>query len=534
MKHVRKGLNKNNAKKKISELPKSTSNIKKKIISTNIKLIETPMNVRNTQPLINIITRTSGRPNSFKRCNESIKNQTYKNIRHIVSIDNLEDKKYVESTGSEWFFIDKEKIVAQPDIPDPKTGKKFIYNLYFNELFSKVTDGWIIILDDDDYLAHENVIQKIVSLISSDNDMVLWQMKYPHGNVLPTAQEIGLQPRLGRIGSPCIMVHSKIAKSIVWDGWKCGDYRYISKVWSKTTNKRWIAQPLILLGGAGFGLKKDINTESGDSNNIVKKTPNENIVDRFKDKFTEALPLEVNKEITPDNKGSSDNKLDYIVCISSYSRPNALKQLVNQLMSYKDTVNFKIIIVDDHSPQVKEYHSITSVSNDIIHIRNEVNYGKKGYWKTINKAFDATKQFKFKWLIQLDDDFKLCKNFFENITSEISKHRGDFIVKLHTDDTSRKVRWKLNHWVDGGALYPRTFIEKIGYNIDKIGLGRWKANPMLSSGVWMQVSQKIKRHNYRVIIPNVSYVYHLGYSDSRMNAMLRKDISIKTKNFNDK
>jgi glycosyltransferase involved in cell wall biosynthesis len=261
MKHIRKLANrKNNKSVQSAIIPDSTP--KKKVIDRKVLIVKKPVEKKKNQPLINIITRTSGRPNGFKRCHESILNQSYSNIRHIVSIDRLEDVEYVKQYDVDYFFLDKEKIAAQPDIPDPKTGKRFIYNLYFNELFDKVEEGWIMILDDDDYLANNNAILKMVDTIKSNTDMLIFQMKYPTGSVLPTLQEMGKKPRLARIGSPCIMVHSGIAKTIRWDGWKCGDYRYISRVWDKTGGKRWIKQPLVLLGsGGGFGMRKDISKQ---------------------------------------------------------------------------------------------------------------------------------------------------------------------------------------------------------------------------------------------------------------------------------
>ena len=46
---------------------------------------------------LNILTRTSNRPNGFKRCYNSIKNQTYKKINHIVSCDNEKDLNYLNN-----------------------------------------------------------------------------------------------------------------------------------------------------------------------------------------------------------------------------------------------------------------------------------------------------------------------------------------------------------------------------------------------------------------------------------------------------
>lgn len=45
--------------------------------------------------LINILIRTSNRPNGFARIIDNIRSQTYKNYRIIVSVDNDETEEYV-------------------------------------------------------------------------------------------------------------------------------------------------------------------------------------------------------------------------------------------------------------------------------------------------------------------------------------------------------------------------------------------------------------------------------------------------------
>lgn len=278
MKHIQKIVNRVKSRNTKVMPPENKVKLKTKVIRKSNKQPE--------YPLINIITRTSGRPNGFQRCQQSISNQTYTNIRHIVSYDNLEDKEYVDKYNVDAFFIDKAKVQAMQDIPDPKTGGRFIYNLYFNILFNKVKNGWIMILDDDDYLSNPNAVQTMVNNIQGNTDMLVWQMKYPTGSKLPTIQEMGSRPRLGRIGSPCIMVHSGIAKTIRWDGWKCGDFRFISKVWSKTGQKRWIKDSLVLLGsGGGFGLRKDIpvkNIPNPVKQNDEENVENNSIIEQFK------------------------------------------------------------------------------------------------------------------------------------------------------------------------------------------------------------------------------------------------------------
>ena len=262
MKHIQKLVTRNGNKGTIIKAHQSAVKpveLKAKIV---VNKVEIP------KPLINILTRTSGRPLAFKRCHESVKNQTYQNVRHIVSIDNLEDEEYVKQYGVEYFFMDKDVISKEPDISDPKTGPRFIYNLYLNKLIEKVNDGWIIILDDDDYLADNTVLQKVANLVKSNTDMLLWQMKYPNGGLLPSLQELGKPPRLARISSQCFTVHSGVAKTIKWDGWKCGDFRFIQKVWAKTVDKRVHKEALVNLGGVGLGQRNDIGVNTDMLNKV--------------------------------------------------------------------------------------------------------------------------------------------------------------------------------------------------------------------------------------------------------------------------
>ena len=45
--------------------------------------------------MFNIITRTHNRPNFFKKCVESIKSQSYKDIHHIITYQSDLDLEYI-------------------------------------------------------------------------------------------------------------------------------------------------------------------------------------------------------------------------------------------------------------------------------------------------------------------------------------------------------------------------------------------------------------------------------------------------------
>jgi hypothetical protein len=552
MKHIKKLAERQNnrsisVERIAPKMPTKTVVAKRTVVIQNqTNLVQSPILITEKEPLINIITRTSNRPNSFKRCRDSIKGQIYQNIRHIVSIDSLADKSYVELDGfSDYIFIDKEKVEKMPDIPNPNTGKRFIYNLYFNTLIEKINEGWVLILDDDDYLIDNNAIQSMVNEIKSNTDLLIFQMKYPTGNLLPPLTEMNAKPRLGRIGSPCILVHSGIAKTIKWDGWKCGDYRFISKVWDKTKDKRYIKRPLIMLGGAGLGLRNDMSIGSGsvnvapvvarDSNGVGE---NQKILTAFQKKFEpiKAVDNKPYQYIQSKEFGIvySNNDVgtsyDFIVGIPSYSRVKDVSSLVSILNLQKKQYSVKIIVIDDFSPQVSEYLKLSEICPDLTLIRNVKNNGKHKYWQTINNLLAIVKQYQFKWFIQLDDDFELTSDFFKKIQQIIDSNKGNFVIKAQTDASSNLVRWGLKHWVDGGAIYPVNFLNTIKFKLDEISMTRWANNQDLSSGVWRQMSHLINNLGYHVYIPKKSLVNHLG-DVSIMNPTIRKKHKIITKNF---
>ena len=101
-------------------------------------------------PLINILTRTGSRKKCYEKLKKSLRQQTYKNYRHIKSCDNAECD-----------FLDNEK-----DVYRVKRLKKYRYNhcpynLYLNTLINKVRKGWIIVVDDDAKFVDSNFLMNL-------------------------------------------------------------------------------------------------------------------------------------------------------------------------------------------------------------------------------------------------------------------------------------------------------------------------------------------------------------------------------------
>ena len=178
--------------------------------------------------LVNVITRTHNRPKYFKVCRDSILNQSYTNINHIVGSDTQCD-----------YYPDAIKLVLQEGTsirPDNLASYPAPWNLHINELHKYVKEGWIMYLDDDDKFANSNALQIIVNNIENENKMIMWRVDI-NSTIVPDNQHFGrIEP--GNISGIGFMFHSKHLP-VDWVAWNFGDYRVMSKLAEKLQQK-WI------------------------------------------------------------------------------------------------------------------------------------------------------------------------------------------------------------------------------------------------------------------------------------------------------
>lgn len=179
-------------------------------------------------PLINILIRTNGkREESFKQCLQSVIDQTYKNVRVIVSYDCEVKPDYVQSMVQislteeclTAMLIDIIKVKKQPSL--------YGYNIYCNDLKSKVTAGYMLYLDDDDILQDNRALERIVPHLSEDKITICQMIRGLR--VKPRYGEI----ESGKIGMPCFLLHAKHKDIAMFDDSGNADYRFIATVCSK-------------------------------------------------------------------------------------------------------------------------------------------------------------------------------------------------------------------------------------------------------------------------------------------------------------
>ena len=152
------------------------------------------------------------------------------------------------------------RVVDAAGLPRPPKGgtPHSPHNFYCNVLLDTVSlgDGWIMFLDDDDMFNNDNALSEIVSHVVDEDTMIYWQMKFADGRLAPDTWNG--TPRLGYIGSPCFLFHSKWKDHSWWDDWKCSDFRFVERLHKKIPNHVYIEKPFIQIGGIGMGKRKDV------------------------------------------------------------------------------------------------------------------------------------------------------------------------------------------------------------------------------------------------------------------------------------
>lgn len=217
----------------------------------------------NKQPLINILIRTSGRPKYFKNCVQSIYDQTYKNWNIIVGADDKNSREYIQPEKCKLVTYDYSKFVYPKKPPGDEYGVNFKYNLYINELNKYVKNGYCLVLDDDNILSKKDSLERMVSNIKSDHDLLFWRVNF-NTRLVPSDSNFGLYPVLLDIDTAGFMYPKNYF--VQWEPFKRGDYRVAINLFNSTPNKIWINEVLTGIqrsdGRGGMGKREDIGQKN--------------------------------------------------------------------------------------------------------------------------------------------------------------------------------------------------------------------------------------------------------------------------------
>ena len=223
------------------------------------------------KPIINILIRTSGRPNYFKNCIQSIYDQTYRNWNIIVGVDDLNSKKYVQPEKCTLVEYDYTQYNFLVKPVGDEYGKEFIFNLYINDLYNYVKPGYILILDDDDVLYGPNSLKKMTSGIYDNQTLVFWRVKFTN-RLVPSDNNFGGPPVLRDIDSCGFLFPSSY--KIKWEPYKRGDYRVSRDLYKLVPNKLYINEILTKIqrsDGGGNGRRDDLVVDMASKTITLKK-----------------------------------------------------------------------------------------------------------------------------------------------------------------------------------------------------------------------------------------------------------------------
>lgn len=261
-----------NKVEKVVEIPEETnkSDNKEEVVEeTNKSVTEVPIEDKKDVtvedkkilPEINILTRTSGRPEYFKRVYDNVKKLKYDGkINHIVSTEKSKNNNYLYNY-SDITIVEVDDKTLYKDLNINNKNKHIIlkHNLLINKLLKSVNNGYIIILDDDDVL-DVNVLTNIGEL--NEDTLHIYNTKHKNLGIIPNSKDYVTPPKLGKICSCSYIIHSKWAKQKEWKPMRSGDFIFLSEIYNIIPNTKYIDVVGAYVDNVGLGFERDSNDKN--------------------------------------------------------------------------------------------------------------------------------------------------------------------------------------------------------------------------------------------------------------------------------
>jgi hypothetical protein len=205
---------------------------------------------KKMSPLINILIRTH-RPELLPRCIQSVIDSGYDNWLIWLHADNWDSfqasLKLTLSKDEEGNYNSKCCTLGY----NPTDPEEYHYNLYCNKLMAMPEDGFFLFLDDDDTLI-PGALSKIAPHLEPDRPVICQMLR----NGRPKPADIYMDKHAvikGRIGMPCMIIHSKHKNLYTFKATEDTDYEWIKTV-SETLDCKFVKIPVVDAGKRSHGL----------------------------------------------------------------------------------------------------------------------------------------------------------------------------------------------------------------------------------------------------------------------------------------
>ena len=210
--------------------------------------------------MIAVLTRTSNRPKYFSRCYDSVQKQSSP-CRHYVLYDNRDDLHYLKEKKVYLHYIDRKHYEESHHGPPPKSALPPIlslHNLYFNEIYSQLSEEWVYHLDDDNYLV-PNAFKDVIPHLQAPVDLVFLRIQHYTGLLPPDQCWNSKTLPMGFVDTGCFLARSTLLQKVRWDAWKCGDYRVLQQCAERARKILWINRIVMNMEQQGLGRRIDQN-----------------------------------------------------------------------------------------------------------------------------------------------------------------------------------------------------------------------------------------------------------------------------------
>lgn len=186
---------------------------------------------------LTVVIRTHSRPRMFERCITSVLRQTHKNIDIIVGVDNEESYEYAIQSPAKVI-----KVNSRPRTSD----KDFPANEYISELIKDVTDGYILVLDDDAFLSDDYGIEKLFKEIDKEWCIYVMRYRHPDGKLFPNNELFRTKTiQDGGIDWGSFVFHARFASLTKSKPLYNGDYYFVRDLVNKVQTTKWIDLALV-------------------------------------------------------------------------------------------------------------------------------------------------------------------------------------------------------------------------------------------------------------------------------------------------
>ncbi|MCL4234345.1 MAG: glycosyltransferase family 2 protein [Deltaproteobacteria bacterium] len=237
------------------------------------------------------------------------------------------------------------------------------------------------------------------------------------------------------------------------------------------------------------------------------------------------------------------------VFIPTYDRAENLHLLLTQLE--REAVGFDVAVDVFDDASTRDYGCVEDWSRTaalpVTMHRNTTNRGKSGFWRTIDDTFRVMVNAPQDATVMLQDDAEICSGFF-----------GALLDLWHAIGDERKIAMNIQHdtrgpghiwqakeatpwacgdrrlwlsgWFDGLWFGTRDTMEALSYHVHPVDPRRWDKDPLLSSGVGQQLTDRLNTAGYNIFMPDESLVRMIP-CESHMNPESRMLHDIREVNF---